>query len=245
MTSSGDTCPPKYIWDIPTRIFHWGLVISVAGAFISGKAGMMDIHERFGLTILGLIGFRIIWGMAGFQTAKFSQFLTSPVRVLSDALSILKATKTKAYHGHSPLGGYASLALLAVPALLALTGLFSTNDILFDGPLAHLRPEWMQPATKIHHLFHPVMIALIVLHVTAMLVYWLRLRINLVPAMFTGTRMSSDNATGTPESESSDFENKQPKPTVPSPAAQITGIFILLSCLGLAHSLVWLRPSWF
>ena len=245
MISSDKSRPHTYIWDIPTRIFHWGLVISVAGAFISGKAGMMDIHERFGLTILGLIGFRIIWGVAGFQTARFSQFLTSPARVLSDALSILKATKTKPYHGHSPLGGYASIALLALPALLALTGLFSTNDILFDGPLAHLRPEWMQPATKIHHLFHPVMIALIVLHLTAMLVYWLRLRISLVPAMFTGTRTLSDNATGTPEAGNSDFENEETKPSVPSPAAQITGVFILLSCLGLAHSLVWLRPSWF
>lgn len=245
MISSDKSRPHTYIWDIPTRIFHWGLVISVAGAFISGKAGMMDIHERFGLTILGLIGFRIIWGVVGFQTARFSQFLTSPARVLSDALSILKATKTKPYHGHSPLGGYASIALLALPALLALTGLFSTNDILFDGPLAHLKPEWMQPATKIHHLFHPVMIALIVLHLTAMFVYWLRLRISLVPAMFTGTRTLNDNATGTPEAENSDFEHAETKPSVPSPAAQITGVFILLSCLGLAHSLVWLRPSWF
>ena len=71
------------IWDLPLRLFHWGLVLAVLGAVISSKNGMMFWHEKMGLTVLGLLGFRIIWGFVGSHHARFSNFLVSPSKVVA------------------------------------------------------------------------------------------------------------------------------------------------------------------
>ena len=66
------------VWDLPLRIFHWGLVIAIIGAVGSAKADVMWLHERFGLTVMGLVAFRVVWGFVGGYYARFSQFLTPP-----------------------------------------------------------------------------------------------------------------------------------------------------------------------
>ena len=73
------------LWDLPTRLFHWLLVIAVVGAIVTVKLGgnWMLWHERFGLMVLGLIVFRVMWGFLGSSYARFSQFLVGPRRILA------------------------------------------------------------------------------------------------------------------------------------------------------------------
>ena len=64
------------VWDLPLRIFHWALVVAVIGAVVSSKAEVMWLHERFGLSVMGLVAFRLIWGFVGGYYARFRQFVT-------------------------------------------------------------------------------------------------------------------------------------------------------------------------
>ena len=71
------------VWDLPLRLFHWGLMIAVIGNVVTAKMGRMDLHERAGLTVLALVAFRVIWGFIGGHHARFSNFIKSPVRVIA------------------------------------------------------------------------------------------------------------------------------------------------------------------
>ena len=120
------------VWDLPLRIFHWGLVIAIIGAVGSAKADVMWLHERFGLTVMGLVAFRVVWGFMGGYYARFSQFLTPPRRALAGIYQLLKP-QSHPMAGHSAAAGYAVVGLLAVSAYQALTGSVSNDDVLFDG----------------------------------------------------------------------------------------------------------------
>ena len=66
--------------DLPLRLFHWGLVIAVIGAISSAKLEILWLHERFGLAVMGLVGFRLVWGFYGGHYARFAQFLVATPR---------------------------------------------------------------------------------------------------------------------------------------------------------------------
>ena len=115
------------VWDLPLRIFHWALVVAVIGAVASSKADVMWLHERFGLSVMGLVAFRLIWGFVGGYYARFGQFITAPKTALAGILNLLKAEKGMPL-GHSAAAGYAVIGLLGVLGYLALSGSIS-NDI--------------------------------------------------------------------------------------------------------------------
>ena len=218
---------PKYLmWDLPLRVFKWGFSISIVGAVISGKTDNIVIHERFALTVLGLLLFRFIWGFIGSETARFSHFIHTPIAVFFDGMDILKARK-KQHFGHSALGGYATLLLLLVPLAIVATGLFSTDDVLFDGPLAHFQPDWIRTATRLHHMLHPVLFAVLFLHLLAIIIYWWRLRINLVKPIVIGKTAHTSSAIHI------------------SRMAQLCGILLMIGCIGIAQLLPQLRPDFF
>lgn len=173
------------VWDLPLRIFHWSLMISIIGCFISGKVENWEIHERFGMTVMALILFRILWGFIGSETARFRHFLKGPKAVIKTAQQMWKRTSSVSV-GHSPVGGYATLALLFIPLMMAVTGSVSTDDILFDGPFYHLASEWSNLAGRIHHLGEKAIIAIVILHLSALAYYWFALRKNIISAMVTG-----------------------------------------------------------
>ena len=103
------------VWDLPTRMFHWLIVLVVGFSWYSAETGMMEWHYRSGLAALGLLAFRVIWGFAGGSTARFSQFIKSP----RGALSYLRNPATlPTSAGHNPLGGYSVLAMLSALLLL-------------------------------------------------------------------------------------------------------------------------------
>lgn len=217
----------QLMWDLPLRLYKWSFALGIIGAIATGKMGNITLHERFALTVLGLLAFRFIWGFMGSKTARFSSFVRSPKAAFDDFFDILKRRK-KSHFGHSALGGYATSALLLVPLAIVATGLFSTDDVLFDGPLAHFQPDWIKSATWLHHKLHPVLFALLGLHLAAILTYWFRLRINLVAPMLTGSSVKSHDSI-----------------TALSRNTQILGFAIMALCVGLAHLLPELRPSYF
>src|SRR5690606_11819138 len=127
------------VWDLPTRIFHWSLVICVVGAFVTVKAGVlwMDWHMRFGLAALALLCLRVVCGRVGPRYARFSQFLKGPgavLRYFRQAESHLA--------GHNPLGGWSVMLMLAAFGFQTVSGLFTTDDVLTSGPLTYLSSAW-------------------------------------------------------------------------------------------------------
>ena len=215
------------VWDLPLRLFHWALVVCVIGAIISAKQDMMSLHERFGLTVMGLCFFRLIWGFIGSETARFHHFLRGPRAVLLVIADIFRR-KSSSGAGHSALGGWASLALILLPTCLAITGSFSSDDILFDGPLAHLAYERIQETTRLHHRLGNILFALIGLHLLAMLVYGFWLRHNLVPTMIHGRSQYAD------------------KPVqLVSSARRAVGLVLMIILVAGCHFLPLLRPAYF
>lgn len=183
------------IWDLPLRVFHWALVICVVVSVVSAKLGATAVHERSGLAVMGLILFRVIWGGIGSQTARFTTFVKSPAAVLASARHLVIG-QTDNQSGHSALGGYATLLLLMVCLVMAVTGSFSTDDILYDGPFAHLAPDYVNTASRIHHLTEKILFAVIAMHVLALFIYFWRLKKNLMPAMITGRRANAIGPSG-------------------------------------------------
>lgn len=177
------------IWDLPTRLFHWTLAISVIAAIVTGKAGgnLIDWHGRIGILIVGLIAFRLVWGLVGSTYARFVQFIPTPAKIRAHLRGELRT------EGHNPLGALSVLALLAVLAVQSLSGLVSNDDISFYGPLYDIAGrELSNKLTGIHHQLSNVLIALVVLHVAAVLFYVFRKKQNLVKPMITGWKESTE-----------------------------------------------------
>lgn len=171
------------VWDLPTRVFHWSLVVCAVGAFVTVKLGglWMDWHVRFGLAVLGLITFRIVWGLVGPRYARFSQFIHSPKIVLN----YLRG-RTVHIAGHNPLGALSVVGLLLVFGFQAFSGLFANDDVMVEGPLAYLSSNWSDTLTGLHKLNQWIMLALVGLHVAAILWYRLARREKLIEAMIHG-----------------------------------------------------------
>jgi len=171
----------RLVWDLPLRLFHWLLVIAVAGALVTIQFGWMTWHGRFGLAVLGLVTFRLVWGVIGSTHARFWNFITGPRKLMG----YLRGQ----YHpvGHNPLGALSIIAVLVLFGFQSVSGLFATDDIAYSGPL---RPAvdsatsaWL---TGWHMRMQWVIYGLIALHVGAVLFHVLVRREALIRPMFTG-----------------------------------------------------------
>jgi len=174
------------VWDLPTRLFHWSLVALVAAAFVTVNLGgnAMVWHGRCGLAILGLLVFRIVWGMVGSTYARFAQFVRGPAAIRAFLASNGEA---QGQLGHNPIGALSVLALLAIPLAQAVTGLFANDDIAFNGYLAALvSNEVSSRISGIHELLSDGLIVLLLLHIGAIAFYARVKKHNLVKPMITG-----------------------------------------------------------
>jgi cytochrome b len=180
----------KLIWDLPVRIFHWLLVVLIAGAWYTVKiSGNMDQHMLIGKSILALLIFRILWGFFGTRYARFGSFLYKPGEILSYARTVFDR-KGGDYAGHNPTGSLAVFAMLALVGVQVVTGLFATDaDEYVQGPLNGLvSSATAYSLTDIHYANINFLLALIGLHVVAILFYLLFKRENLISPMISGEK---------------------------------------------------------
>lgn len=176
------------LWDAPVRLFHWAFATLVVFSWSTGHLGgsWMEWHLKSGYAVLALLVFRLAWGVAGSQSARFSRFLRGPAAV-SAYLREAAAGRVAAVAGHNPAGGWMVATMIAVVALQAVTGLYADDEVATQGPLSALAPEsvvrWMN---RIHGWNEWVVAALVALHVAAIAWYALRFRIDLVGPMIHG-----------------------------------------------------------
>jgi cytochrome b len=172
------------VWDLPVRLFHWALVLLVAALWGTHELHMMEVHVVLGQVMLGLILFRLIWGLIGSSTARFSSFVRGPRRVLA----YLRAPG--GILGHNPIGGWSVVAMLAVLAVQVGLGLFASDeDGEHYGPLSHLVSyDTATTLAERHETFFKVLLVLIGVHLAAILYYRFVKRDDLVTPMVTGLR---------------------------------------------------------
>jgi len=162
------------VWDLPTRLFHWLLAVSFAGAWLTAESERWrDVHVALGYTFAGLIAFRLVWGLVGSRYARFSSFVSGPGAVKRYLLSILRM-RPEHHVGHNPAGGWAVLALLGLGLVTAFTGYATYND--YGG-------HWLE---EVHEGAASVMLGLVLVHIGAVLLSSLIHRENLVRAMLDG-----------------------------------------------------------
>lgn len=185
------------VWDAPTRLFHWTMVPVFAGLWFTAEQGgdWMEWHQRLGMLMLVLVLFRVLWGLCGSQTARFSDFLAGPARIRAYLAGQLPVT---AQPGHNPLGGWMVLALLLALLLQAGLGLFAAdvNSYLYDGPLKALlgNDELAEQVTGWHKDWFDVLLLLAAVHVLAVVFYKVGRNTDLVRPMFSGVKALPDEA---------------------------------------------------
>jgi cytochrome b len=164
------------VWDPLVRIFHWSLVASYIVAWVS--ADEWDrLHEWVGYTVLGLVGFRIIWGVVGPRYARFAQFVRGPDTVTGYVKDVL-AFRAKRYLGHNPAGGVMVIVLLVLLAVLSGTGYLLTTASFHDA-------GWVK---EIHEAIANLTLGLVGFHVLGVIFASLQHGENLIRSMFTGRK---------------------------------------------------------
>ncbi len=193
------------VWDLPTRAFHWILALTMVGSVASAKIGgnAMVWHFRFGYVVFTLLAFRLLWGLVGGRWSRFASFIYAPGTVLR---YLRGASRTDEHHevGHNPLGSLSVFALLGFLAVQVATGLVADDEIASVGPLNRFVSGALAgQATHWHKDYGQlILLALVALHVAAILFYLLRKKLNLVRPMIVGdkplpagTPASADSAT--------------------------------------------------
>jgi len=162
------------VWDVPTRVFHWLLVTSFVGAYLTAESERnRDIHVMLGYTLLGLIVFRLLWGFFGTRYAQFKSFLFKPGEVVAYLLSLVKGKATH-YVGHNPAGSVSVWLLLSLGISLGVTGVMLLQEDVGDS------------VVNIHAVATKIMLAVVFLHLCGVLVSSVLHRENLVRSMVTG-----------------------------------------------------------
>jgi cytochrome b len=174
------------LWDLPVRLFHWLLVLAVVGAIVTTKLGgsWMAWHERFGLLVVGLLAFRIVWGFLGSSYARFTRFVRGPGAIMAYLKGRWQGV------GHNPLGALSVLALIGLFGFQAVTGLFANDEIAFYGPLYPLVSSDLSGTfSGWHRQTEWYLYGLVALHVAAVMFYTHVRKDNLLKPMITGTKV--------------------------------------------------------
>ena len=180
----------RLIWDLPTRLFHWLLVLSILAQYVT--ADLLDDavqwHFYIGYFTLGLIIFRLLWGMVGPKYAKFSQFVTGPSAVFAYAKTLFDRDSLPSV-GHNPLGGWFVVVMSVLVLVQAVSGLYMTDDIFLDGPLRSMAAEnVLEIMNTLHHVAFDTLLYVIALHIGASVFYGIYKRQQLLPPMISGKK---------------------------------------------------------
>ncbi len=183
------------VWDLPTRLFHWSLATLVAVAWLTGedRGFVWAVHVYSGYLVVLLLLFRLVWGFAGNEHARFGAFVRPWSEVRTYAISLLRLAPPR-YLGHNPLGGWMVVLLLLTVALVSLTGLLGVAHrpgSLLYGLVSTPVGRWFR---KLHEGIANGMLALVAIHVMGVLADWLLTRDNLIRAMWIGLKEAAPDA---------------------------------------------------
>lgn len=189
MTTHGDSATPIKLWDLPIRVVHWSFVVLLPGLWWTAEKGDIDTHLKLGTIMLILVVFRILWGLLGSSTARFATFVRGPRTVARYARGLL-GKEGEPIVGHNPLGALSVVALLLLLAVQIGFGLIAQDtDGLYSGPLNYLVSyDTAEAARGWHELGFNVILAVVAIHVLAIIFYLAVKRDNLVGAMLTGRK---------------------------------------------------------
>jgi cytochrome b len=180
----------RLVWDLPLRLFHWLLALSLGALWATGEAGFdwMQYHMYLGYWTLGLIVFRIIWGFVGPRHARFGNFVAGPAAIWRYAKGLAAGTMIQSV-GHNPLGGISVILMLVLLGFQVTTGLFATDDILWTGPYnGAVSSDTADRLTSLHHLNFNIILAAVALHIMAIAFYFLVKKQNLIGSMLHGRK---------------------------------------------------------
>ncbi|MDM4768121.1 cytochrome b/b6 domain-containing protein [Pelomonas sp. SE-A7] len=179
------------VWDLPTRLFHWALVLCVLGSVTSAKIGgnAMVWHMRLGYAVLALVGFRLLWGLVGGRWSRFTHFIYSPAAIWR----YLRRKPREGEHfdvGHNPLGGLSVLAMLVWLLMQIGSGLIADDEIANTGPLIRLVSSEASLAWTGYHKSWGQwgLFLLIGLHVVAIIYYRFGHGRDLIGPMLSGNK---------------------------------------------------------
>lgn len=180
-----------FVWDLPLRVFHWSLVVTVVSCVVSAEMGgnAMEWHAIFGFVAIGLLLFRFMWAFLGGTYARFSSYLDSHQHLLA-WLRGTAATRP----GYTPLGTVALLLMFSVLWAQGVSGLFANDDIMLEGPLYHLvmqrTADWF---TGWHKRGLYLVGGLVMLHVSAIFFYRFIKKVDYIRPMITGYKELPDD----------------------------------------------------
>jgi cytochrome b len=164
------------VWDAPVRVFHWLLVLSFAGAWLTAESERWRlVHVTLGYTMAGLVAFRIVWGLVGTRHARFATFVRGP-RAAWNYLRALLDGRPEHHAGHNPAGALAIVALLLLIVATAASGWANYNEIGGD---------WLE---ELHEGAANTLLAVVMVHLAGVVVGSIAHRENLVRAMLTGRK---------------------------------------------------------
>ncbi len=204
MQSDNNRFAWKRVWDVPTRLFHWLLVICVCAAWYLGdNRGFETIgwHLYFGYAVGGLVVFRVLWGIIGPTPVRLGALFHGPASIFTYAKTVFKRSPSGT-PGHNPLGSLSVIAVLLSLSVQVVTGLFAYDDGLFSGgPLSdYVSEAVILEMNAIHEINAKILLLLVALHVLAVLFYLAWKRENLIIAMVTGRKLvkatDDDRASG-------------------------------------------------
>lgn len=186
------------MWDVPTRAFHWLLALSLCGSWATAEAGFewIDTHNLLGYFAIGLVLFRLLWGVFGTRYARFANFIKGPRKVLS-AIPALFSRHPAEHVGHNPIGGWSVMLFLVLVSVQAGTGLFISDDVMHVGPYNHVISSSLAgQLAQIHHLNFTALQVFVAIHILAIVWYRFGKSTRLVGPMLSGKKHLRDATLG-------------------------------------------------
>ncbi len=181
------------IWDLPIRIFHWLLVIVLVALWYTSDqdVGLIEIHIKLGYVALGLILFRLVWGIVGTKHARFKNFKPS-LSEFKHYIVTTKTGKTPLFAGHNPAGSLMVVLIIVLFLMQAISGLFINDDVFSSGPYYGTIDSTAEIIMKyLHHNAFDLIVGLSVIHIAAIIYYLQFKKVNLIKPMFTGKKPES------------------------------------------------------
>ena len=177
----------RLVWDLPLRLFHWLLVASMVASYVTAKfIDDRQWHFYVGYWTIGLLVFRILWGFFGPRHARFSSFIRSPSAIWLYVKGMFQSGTAPSI-GHNPVGGLMVLLMLVLMSIQSVTGLFTTDAVIWAGPYnPSVSESTASFLSTVHNWNFNVIIAAVILHVAAILFYAFYKKQNLVGPMLNG-----------------------------------------------------------